>query len=190
MTPWQLDPTHSSIQFSVRHMMVSNVRGSFRKFSLEVDFDSAHPELGHVEAAVQAASIDTGMDQRDAHLRSGDFLDAEKFPILSFTSTGVESRGPGEFGLHGDLTIRGEVHPVTFDVEYIGEAVNLQGGHSAGFTARTKLSRRAWGLVWNVGLEAGGFLVGDEIKVEIDLELVQAVPEKMATPEKVPATAS
>lgn len=177
MTAWQLDPAHSSVQFSTRHMMASNVRGRFRGFSVDVDLDPEHPELGHVEAVVQAATVDTRMEPRDVHLRSADFLDAVAFPTLTFKSTGVEPRGDDAFALHGDLTVRGRTMPVTFDVEYLGETVNLQGGLSTGFTASTRISRRAWGLTWNVSLEAGGMLVGDEIKVEVDLELVKpAVP--------------
>ncbi len=178
MAKWQLDPVHSTVQFSARHMMVTNVRGKFRDFSVDVDFDPAHPEQGRVQAVIQATSIDTGMEQRDQHLRSADFLDAEHYPALTFTGTRVERVGDDRFRLHGDLTIRGATRPVALEVEYMGVATNLQGGLSAGFTAHTKISRKEWGLNWNVGLEAGGWLVSDEVRVEIDLELVSAASEK------------
>ena len=180
MATWQLDPVHSSVQFSARHMMVSNVRGKFRDFTVDVEFDPEHPEQGRVRATVQAASIDTSMEQRDAHLRSTDFLDAEKYPTLVFEGTRVEAHGKDSFRLHGDLTIRGETRPVVLDVEYLGAARNLQGGLSAGFSAHTRVSRKDWGLTWNVGLETGGWLVGDEVRVEVDLELLSAAAEKPA----------
>jgi len=182
MTPWQLDPTHSTIQFSARHMMVSNVHGSFRDFSLDVVFDPEHPELGSVAVSVAAASIDTGQAQRDAHLRSPDFLDAEQFPTLTFRSTGVEARGGNAFALKGELTMHGVTRPVVFDAEFAGEVANPQGGRSAGLSARGRIKRHEWGLAWNVGLEAGGLMVGDEIKVEVEVELTQAAPVEAATP--------
>jgi len=175
MATWKLDPVHSSVQFSARHMMVSNVRGKFRDFSVDVDFDPEHPEQGRVTAAAQAASIDTAMDARDQHLRSADFLNAEQYPTLTFVSTGVERVADDRFRLIGNLTILGETRPVAFDVEYLGVVKNLQGGASAGFAARTRISRKDWGLTWNVGLEAGGWLVSDEVRIEVDLELVAEV---------------
>ncbi len=181
MAAWQLDPVHSSVQFSVRHMMVSNVRGRFRDFSIDVAFDPEHPEQGTARATIQAASIDTSMEQRDAHLRSADFLDADHFPTIEFVSTRVERTGEDRFRLHGDLTIHGQTRPVALDVEYLGTARNTQGGLSAGFSAQTRISRKDWGLTWNVGLEAGGWLVGDDVRVEIDLELLSAVQAASAT---------
>ncbi len=180
MATWQLDPVHSSVQFSARHMMVSNVRGGFRDFTVDVEFDPEHPEQGRVRASIQAASIDTSMEQRDAHLRTADFLDADRYPTIDFESTRVEARGTESFRLHGDLTIRGETRPVVLDVEYMGAARNLQGGLSAGFSAHARLSRKEWGLTWNVGLETGGWLVGDEVRVEVDLELLSAAAERPA----------
>ena len=180
MSRWQLDPVHSSVQFSARHMMVSNVRGTFRDLSLDVEFDPEHPEQGRVEAVIQAASIDTGSEQRDAHLRSGDFLDAERFPTIAFRSTKVERVAGAEYRLHGGLTIRGETRPVVLQGEYLGVARNLQGGSSAGFEAHTTVSRRDWGLTWNMGLEAGGWLVGDEVRIDIDLELLSPAAESTA----------
>jgi polyisoprenoid-binding protein YceI len=145
--------------------MVSNVRGTFRDFSFDVDFDPEHAEEGRVQAVVQAASIDTGAAARDAHLRSADFLDAERSPTLTFRSTTVEPRSADGYRLHGELTIRGETRPVVLEAEYLGVAHNLQGGTSAGFSAHARISRKEWGLTWNMGLEAGGLVVSDEIRV-------------------------
>lgn len=125
-------------------------------------------------ATIQAASIGTGADQRDAHLRSADFFDVANHPTIMFRSTKVERISKDRYSLTGDLTIRGETRPVTLDAEFLGVAQNLQGGRSAGFTARTRISRRDWGLTWNVGLETGGWLVSDEIRIEVDLELLSA----------------
>ena len=185
MTTWRLDPDHSSVGFSVRHMVVGTTRGSFRAFRLDVDFDPEHPDLGRVVAVIDAATIDTGSEQRDAHLRSADFLDAGQFPAITFTSTHVDSRGPAEFALHGRLTIHGESRPIVLDVEYLGEATGPRGGRSAGFAARGRLDRRQFGLAWNVGIEAGGVMVGEEVKVEIDIELVQPAVAPASVPEPV-----
>jgi polyisoprenoid-binding protein YceI len=182
MTPWKLDPTHSTIQFSVRHLMVSNVRGSFRDFDLELVFDPEHPELGSVVATIATKSIDTGQPQRDAHLCSADFLDAEQYPALLFRSTGVTARGGDAFELRGDLTMHGVTKPVVLEAEYVGEVANPQGGRTAGISAHGKIKRHEWGLVWNVGLEAGGMMVGDEIKVELELELTQAAAVEAPAP--------
>jgi polyisoprenoid-binding protein YceI len=173
MTTWTLDPAHSQIEFSVKHMMVTTVRGQFRSFSVDVDFDEEHPEQSSVEAHIDASSIDTGMEARDAHLRSADFFDAEQFPGLAFRSTRIVRNGDG-YDVEGDLTIRGETRPVTLEAEINGVVPNLQGGRRAAFTATTKISRKAWGLTWNVALESGGFLVGDDIKITIDLAVLQA----------------
>jgi polyisoprenoid-binding protein YceI len=181
MNPWKLDPTHSTIQFSARHMMVSNVRGSFRTFELDVVFDPLHPELGSVLATVDAASIDTGQEQRDAHLRSPDFLNVEQFPRVTFRSTSVEARGEG-FALTGELTMHGITQTVVFDALFVGEVANPQGGRSAGLSAHASINRREWGLEWNVALEAGGLMVGDEIKVQVEIELVQAASVETETP--------
>ena len=185
MSSWTLDTAHSAIHFSARHMMVGKVRGTFGVFTLEVEFDPEHPELGRVTAVAQAATIDTGSSDRDVHLRSADFLDADQFPTLSFTSTEVVPLSPDEFNLRGNMTIRGTTLPVVFDVEYLGVTANLQGGRTAGFSARTSIGRNDFGLVWNMALEAGGFAVSDEIKIEIDLELVQPIAPAPKAPAKV-----
>ena len=170
---YELDPAHTSVHFSVRHMMVSNVRGEFTKVSGAVTFDSDNPSNSSVETAIEAASIHTRDDQRDAHLRSADFLDVEKFPILTFRSTNAEPKGDGGI-VTGDLTIHGVTRKVTLDVEGpTSEIKDPWGKARIGATATTKLSRKDFGLVWNTSLEAGGVLVGDEVKITIDVEPVR-----------------
>ncbi len=173
MSTWTLDPAHSQIEFAVKHMMVTTVRGQFRKFAVDVDFDEEHPELSSVVAHIEASSIETGIEARDAHLRSADFLDADNHSELVFRSTSTKARGDG-YKIDGDLTIRGVTHPVTLDAEIGGVVANLQGGRRAGFSATTKISRKAWGLTWNQVLEAGGWAVGDEIKISIEVAALQA----------------
>ena len=181
MSTWTLDPAHSQIEFAVKHMMVTTVRGQFRKFTTEVDFDEEHPERSSVVAHIDASSIETGMEARDAHLKSPDFFDTETYPELTFRSTSIEARGDG-FKIDGELTIRGQSRPVTLDAEIGGVVPNMQGGRRAAFNATTKISRKAWGLTWNVALESGGFLVGDEIKISLDMAVLQAeaAPERIA----------
>ena len=173
MSNWDLDPAHSEIEFAVRHMMVTTVRGQFRKFAVATNFDEAHPELSTVEAHIDASSIDTGMDARDAHLRSVDFFDADKYPELVFHSTGIKKVGDG-YTIDGDLTMHGQTRPVTLDAEIGGVVPDMRGGRRAGFSASTKISRKEWELTWNGALESGGVLVGDEVKITIDLAVVQA----------------
>ena len=173
MSSWDLDPAHSQIEFAVRHMMVTTVRGQFRKFTAAVDFDESNPERSTVEAHIDASSIDTGMEARDAHLRSADFFDADLFPEIVFRSTHIEPAGDA-YRIEGELTIHGETRPVTLEAEIGGVVPNLQGGRRAAFSATTRISRKAWGLTWNVALESGGFLVGDEIKISMDVAVLQA----------------
>jgi polyisoprenoid-binding protein YceI len=181
MSTWTLDSAHSQIEFAVKHMMVTTVRGQFRKFTAEVDFDEEHPEHSSVVAHIDASSVETGMEARDAHLRGADFFDVATYPELVFESTSVERSGD-DFKIHGDLTIRGETKPVILDADIGGVVPNMQGGRRAGFSASTKISRKAWGLTWNVATEAGGLLVGDEIKISLDVALVAAetASEKVA----------
>jgi polyisoprenoid-binding protein YceI len=178
MSTWKLDPAHSQIEFAVRHMMVTTVRGQFHKFAVALDFDEAHPELSTVEAHIDASSIDTGMEARDTHLRSADFFDAALYPELTFHSTGIKRSHDG-YKIAGDLTIHGKTKPVTLDAEIGGVVPNMQGGRRAGFSASTKISRKEWGLTWNGVLESGGVLVGDDIKIEMDLAVLQ--PETIAS---------
>ena len=172
MSTWTLDPAHSQIEFAVKHMMVTTVRGQFRKFEVEIDFDEAHPERSSVVAHIDASSIDTGMEARDAHLRGADFFDAETYPQLTFRSTSILRSGDG-YRIDGELTMHGVTRPVSLDAEIGGVVANLQGGRRAAFNATTRVSRKAWGLAWNVALESGGLLVGDEIKISIDVAALQ-----------------
>jgi polyisoprenoid-binding protein YceI len=146
---------------------------------MTVDFDEAHPERSTVEAHLDASSIDTGIEARDTHLRSADFLDAAVFPELVFKSTGIEHSGDG-YKIAGDLTMHGEMLPVTLETELGGIVADMQGGRRAGFSASAKISRKSWGLTWNGALEAGGVLVGDDIKITMDVALVQAAPSAVA----------
>ncbi len=180
MANWTLDPAHSQVEFSVKHMMITTVRGRFDSFTAELNFDEANPAASSVVAHIDAGSINTGMEARDAHLRSADFFDTATYPEIVFRSTKIEGKGD-EYKLTGELTIRGETRPVTLEAEVEGVVPNWQGGgRRASFSAATKISRKDWGLTWNVALESGGWLVGDEIKVSIDLAFVEAAQEAVA----------
>jgi polyisoprenoid-binding protein YceI len=170
---WQIDPAHSHIQFSVRHMMISKVRGNFESFSGTIELNEQNPAQTTVEVQVEAASINTRDDQRDGHLKSADFLDAENHPYLTFKSKRVEVTGDETARLVGDLTIRGVSKEVSLDVVFEGQAKSPWGMTSAGFSASTKIDRTDWGLTWNQALETGGILVGDTLSIDIELELVK-----------------
>lgn len=176
---WHIDPSHSEIQFSVRHMMISTVRGRFNKFSGTVEADEQNPTGARVKVEVDVSSIDTGDEKRDTHLRSPDFFDIEEFPTMTFKSSRVEQLDDRHGRLHGDLTIRDVTKPVVLDVEYAGMAKSPWGTTSAGFSAETRINRKDWGLNWNVALETGGWLVADEIRISIEVELVKQ-PEQAA----------
>jgi polyisoprenoid-binding protein YceI len=170
---WKIDLAHSEINFSVRHMMISNVRGRFEKFDGTVEFDEEKPENSSVEVKIEADSINTREQRRDNHLRSPDFLDVEKYPYITFKSKRIEQTGEDSGRIIGDLTVRDETHEVVLDVDYAGRAKSPWGTTSAGFSATTKIYRKQWGLNWNQALETGGVLVGDELKVNIELEIVK-----------------
>lgn len=176
---WQIDSAHSHIYFSVRHMMISKVRGSFETFGGTVAFDQAAPENTAVNIQIDINSIQTRNADRDGHLKSPDFFDAEQFPTMTFVSTKVEQEDAHNGKLHGELTIKDVTKPVVLDVEYAGVAQSPWGTTSAGFSATAEINRTDWGLTWNQALETGGVLVGEKIKIEIELELVKqetAVP--------------
>ena len=170
---WNIDPSHSQITFSVRHMMISNVHGRFEDFTGVFDLNEEDPTRSTVDVQIDAASINTKDAKRDGHLISPDFLNAAEYPSLSFKSTRVEKIDAQRGCLHGDLTIRGLTHEALLDVEYAGMAKSPWGTTSAGFTASTQINRKDWDLNWNVALETGGWLVGDTIKINIELELVK-----------------
>jgi polyisoprenoid-binding protein YceI len=173
---WTLDPAHSSVTFSVKHMMVTTVRGTMNIKDFELDFDPDDLVRSSVRLSLDAGSIDTGQEQRDGHLRSPDFLDVETYPTIDFASTKIEPDGD-DYKIHGELTIHGTTRPVILDAEYAGTVRNMQGGTSAGFSATTKINREDFGLTWNVALEQGGWLVGKDIKIEVDLEVVSAAEQ-------------
>jgi len=177
---WQIDSAHSQISFTVRHMMISKVRGRFESFTGEINFDENNPENTTVYIEIDAASINTREEQRDGHLKSPDFLNAEQYPKLVFKSKRVEKSSDNTGKLIGDLTIRDVTREVVLDVEYAGIAKSPWGTISAGFSATTTINREDWGLTWNQALETGGVLVGKEIKIEIELELVKQ-PEAEAS---------
>lgn len=170
---YQIDQSHSQIQFSVRHMMLAKVRGVFEKWSGTIELDEQNPARTTVDITIDAASINTKEDQRDGHLRSPDFLNAEQYPSLRFKSTKVEVQGSNRAKLYGDLTIRDITKPVVLDVEFQGSAKSPWGTTSYGFSGSTKMNREDWGLTWNQALETGGVLVGKEVQIDIDLELVK-----------------
>ncbi|HLI91466.1 MAG TPA: YceI family protein [Ktedonobacteraceae bacterium] len=169
---WEIDPAHSQATFAVKHMMLSTVKGQFNVIGGHLHIDEQHPENSWVDAQADVNSIDTRDPKRDAHLRSPDFFDAEKYPTLNFKSTKVERIGDNEYRVLGDLTIRGVTRPVAFKAEYSGQGKDPWGGQRAGLSATTKINRKEWGLTYNQALETGGVLVGDEVKIEIDLEAV------------------
>lgn len=178
---WKIDPAHSQIQFTVRHMMISKVRGWFEDFSGTVDFNEDHPERSSVSLKIAADSINTREEDRDEHLRSPDFLNAAEHPYLRFESRRVEAIDDEHGRLHGDLTIRDITNEVVLDVTYNGKATSPWGATSAGFSAHTEINRKDWNLTWNQPLETGGFLVGDTIQIDIELEIIrQEEPEREA----------
>lgn len=176
---WTIDNAHSEVTFSVRHMMISNVRGFFERFSGTVDFQPEEPARSTVDVQIEAASINTREPKRDAHLRSADFLNSDEYPYLTFKSKRVEVVDKTHGRIIGDLTIRGKTHEVVLDTEYSGMAKSPWGSYSAGFSARTRINRKDWDLTWNQTLETGGMLVADEININIELEIVrqEAAPE-------------
>ena len=170
---WQIDTSHSDIQFSVRHMMISKVRGRFESFSGTVNFDETNPTNTTVNVEVDLNSINTRDEKRDGHLRSADFFDVENHPTMTFVSKKVEQTDEFNGRLIGDLTIRGVTHEVALDVQYSGTAKSPWGTVSAGFSAKGKVNRKEFGLNWNAALETGGVLVGEDVEIAIELEIVK-----------------
>ena len=165
---WVLDPAHSEVTFSLRHMMISKVRGEFGLKSATIEAP-ANPLEAKVTASVDAASISTGDQNRDNHLRSADFFDVETYPTIDFVSTGVRYEG-GDFLVDGDLTMHGVTKPVTFELEFGGFGTDPYGNYKAGATAKTVVNREDFGLTWNAALESGGVLVGKDVTITLDLQ--------------------
>jgi polyisoprenoid-binding protein YceI len=174
-TTWQIDAAHSAVEFAVKHMMFTTVRGRFKDVKGTIEVDEQNPD----RSEIAAASIDTGVADRDAHLRSADFLDVENHPTITFRSKRVEGAMKKEgdrFKVVGDLTIRGKAMEVTLDSVYLGTGKDPWGNLKGGAEATTKLDRRDWGLMWNQALETGGILVANEVKIEVQVQAVKQVP--------------
>jgi polyisoprenoid-binding protein YceI len=183
VSTWKIDPAHTDVLFSARHMMVTAVRGKFHEVEGTLSIDEEVPTRSSGRFRVVAASLNTGVAQRDAHLRSADFFDVEQHPWITFESTNVEHVRDDHYRVTGDLSIRGTIRPATFDVEVGGVATGMRGGRHLGLSATTKLDREAWGLTWNVALESGGWLVGKDIKVEVEVaadEVATVAPDENA----------
>jgi polyisoprenoid-binding protein YceI len=174
-TTWNIDPVHSTAQFKVKHMMISNVKGEFNAVTGALKLDGADITNSRIEASIDAATINTRDAQRDAHLKSADFLDVEKFPVLTFKSTRISKIGASELAVEGDLSIHGVTRNVVFEVE--GPSAPMKdpwGNTRIGLSATTRINRKDFGLTWNAALETGGILVGDEVAITLDVEFVKA----------------
>jgi len=183
---YEIDPVHSSAQFSVRHMMVSNVRGEFAKVTGTVAYDPKNPQASSVEATIDATSINTHEPKRDDQLKSPDFFDVAKYPTLTFKSTKVERAGEGNLRVTGDLTIHGVTKQVVLEVEGLSPEVKMGGNIKTGASATTTIDRRDFGLTWNRVLEGGGLVVGNEVKITLEIEMGR----KAETPAEKPAGAA
>jgi polyisoprenoid-binding protein YceI len=174
MTSWTIDPVHSRVGFSVKHMLVTTVRGQFKGVAGKIVLDEANPASSTVTVELDATSVDTGVAQRDAHLRSGDFLLADEHPTVEFRSTRVEPQGGDRAKVTGDLSMRGVTHPVTLDAEMTGRGKNGRGQDIVGFEATGRINRQEWGVAFNSPLEAGGFALSNDLKIEIDIQAIKA----------------
>ena len=168
---WVVDPVHSNVDFSVKHMMISRVKGTFHQFDATIEADPTDLTTANIEFTVDLSSIDTRNKDRDGHLLSADFFDVEKHPKMTFKATKIVKKDEGDYEVTGELTIRGTTREETFDVEFEGVAKDpMTGAEKAGFSAEGKIKRSDYGLTWNAALETGGVLVGDEVKISIHIE--------------------
>jgi polyisoprenoid-binding protein YceI len=170
---WQLDPSHSSVEFSVKHLMITTVKGSFTGIQAEIVGDETAPSKSVVKVTIDAATISTKNDQRDAHLRSADFFDVEKYPTLTFIGKRIDGDVTGDFKLVGDLTMHGVTREIALDATFEGQAKDPWGGTRASYNLSTKIRRADFGLTWNQALEAGGVVVSDEVKISVDAQFVR-----------------
>ncbi|MET9770785.1 YceI family protein [Streptomyces sp. NPDC006415] len=173
---YTLDPAHSSIGFTVRHAMVTNVRGSFGEHEGTLALDGTDPANSSASIDVKIASVDTGIADRDGHLVSGDFFDAEKFPLMTFRSTQAEQLGGEAYRITGDLTIKDVTRPLSIDLEFNGSATDVYGNERVGFEGSADILRSDWGLTWNAALETGGVMVSDKVKLTFDISAIKAAP--------------
>ena len=175
ITTWNIDPAHSAAEFKVRHMMIANVKGKFSGLSGALKLDETDYTHSVVEASIPAASLKTGDDQRDGHLKSPDFFDVEKFPTITFKSTNIDSTGGPDYEVTGELTVHGVTKTVTLSVEDVSEpAKDPWGNHRIGLSGSTRINRKDFGLTWNSALESGGVLVGDEVTIMLDVQFIKA----------------
>lgn len=174
---YTIDPAHSSIGFTVRHAMVTNVRGSFGEHEGTLVLDGANPGASTASIDVKIASVDTGIADRDGHLVSGDFFDAEKFPTMTFRSTQAEQLGGDAYRVTGDLTIKDVTRPLSIDLEFNGSATDVYGNERVGFEGSADILRSDWGLTWNAALETGGVMVSDKVKLNFDISAIKAAPQ-------------
>lgn len=173
-TNWALDTAHSSVDFSIRHMMIANVKGSFNSFNATIEADPSDLTTAIFEFVIDTASVDTRNKDRDGHLVSADFFDVENYPNMTFKSTKIEKTDEGEYNVTGDLTLRGVTKPETFAVTFEGTGKDPWGNEKAGFSAAGSINRSDYGLVWNAGLETGGVLVGDKVKINLQIQAAKA----------------
>ena len=171
---WTIDPMHTQVEFSARHMGIMTVKGHFTGMQAAIDFDEDDFTASSVAATIDARTLGTNDERRDAHLKSPDFLNVDQFPTIAFKSTRIEHAAHDQYKMTGDLTIRDVTRPVTLDVVYSGQGKDPMGNVHAGFSAYTTINRKDWGLTWNVALETGGLLVGEEVKLALEVEAVKA----------------
>jgi polyisoprenoid-binding protein YceI len=171
---WNLDPAHSSVEFAVKHMIISSTKGRFQRYDVQATIDEANIANSQALVTIEADSVDTRDENRDNHLRSADFLDAANFPKITFQSKRLEPKGGDDYKIVGDLTIRGVTKEIVLDGEVTGPVKDPWGGTRVGLSAHAKVNRKEWGLNWNSVLEAGGVLVGDDVRLNIETELVKA----------------
>jgi polyisoprenoid-binding protein YceI len=174
MTDWTIDGAHTDVLFSAKHMMVTTVRGKFQDVEGTLHLDEANPTNSSAEIRIAAASLATGNGPRDGHLRSPDFFNAEVHPAIVFRSTGIEQVGTSDFRITGDLTIQDTTRPIVFDATFLGFYTSMQGTRRVGLSARTIINRKDWGLGWNVALETGGWLVGENVTIEVEVAADEA----------------
>lgn len=175
MATFAIDSAHTDVLFSAKHMMVTNVRGTFKDVRGTLELDETEPTGSRADIVLMTASLDTGFAARDTHLRSDDFFAVERFPQIRVASTAIRAKGGNDFVVTADVTIRDVTRSVDFDVEFLGFYSGMDGGRRAGFTARARVNRKAWGLNWNVALEAGGWLVDDQVKIDVDVALQESI---------------
>ena len=173
---WTVDPMHTQVEFSAKHMGIMTVKGAFTGVNAAIDFKEDDFTASSVEATIDASTLSTHDNQRDGHLKSPDFLDVEHFPTITFKSTRIERAAHDQYRMAGDLTIKDVTRPVSLEVVYSGQAKDPMGNMHAGFSAYTTINRKDWGLSWNVALETGGLLVGDQIKIALEIEALLLKP--------------